>query len=228
MDTKKQIVSVNIVEKKKIYYVLDKNGKPIKYKQWLGNVFSFLYDRIMEKSVFPKKLSGSIQKHFEILKKELQNTHNKNILEIATGSGNAVKFINNDNSYTGTDISQGLLRLAEKNFTSYGFRNAEFYIASAENLPFTDGSFDVSICNLALNFFDDIEYFILELRRVLKTGGVFICSVPVPERKNPKSKINGKLYSEKELFEFFNKHNFAFEALPHENGALLYFRAKLN
>ena len=228
MDTKKQRESASIVEKKKIHYVLDKNGKPIKYKQWLGNVFSFLYDRMMENSVFPKKLSGSIHKHFEILKKELQNTHNKNILEIATGSGNAVKFINNDNSYTGTDISRGLLRLAEKNFSSYGFRNAEFYIASAESLPFKDRFFDVGICNLALNFFDDIECFISELKRVLKTSGVFICSVPVPERKSPKSKINGKLYSEKELSGFFSKHGFSFEALPHENGALLYFRAKPN
>jgi hypothetical protein len=104
----------NIVKKNGIYHLLGDNNKIRKYKPWLGDLFSFFYDRIMEKSIFPKKFNGSIDKHFQILKTEFENIHNKNILEFATGSGNSIEFLNNDNIYTGIDISLGLLQLANK------------------------------------------------------------------------------------------------------------------
>lgn len=219
--------TVSVIKKKKIYYLTDNNNKLKKFKPWLGDIFSFLYDRIMEKSIFPKKFGGDINKHFELLKKEFKNIHNKNILEIATGSGNAVFFLNNDNQYTGIDISPGLLRQADNRFTKFGFKNVELYNANASELPFGDNNFGMAICNLSLNFFDNFELFIKELRRVLKTGATFFCSIPVPERKTTKSTIHGTLYSENELKTIFQKYNFDFESKPYKNGALLYFIAKL-
>lgn len=219
--------SIKIKQKDKIYYLLDENRKIRKYKPWLGDMFSFLYDRIMSKSIFPKKFNGSIQKHFEILKSELRNIHNKNILEIATGSGNAIKFLNNDNLYTGTDISSGLLRIAVKKFNQNKFQDAEFYVTDANNMPFNNDFFDLALCNLSLNFFDGISNFIKELNRVLKPGGIFFCSVPISEKKKPNVEIRGTLYSEDELKQVFEKNNFRFEKIPQENGALLYFKAQL-
>jgi len=218
---------VNTKMKKKIYYLLDDNLKIRTFKPWLSDMFSFLYDSIMSKSIFPKKFNGSIQKHFEILKNEFQNTHNKKIVEIATGSGNAVKFLNNDNLYAGTDISSGLLRIAVKKFNQNRFQNVEFYVADANDLPFNDNFFDVGLCNLSINFFNDINKFIMELGRVLKPLGMFFCSIPVPEMKKSNVKIRGTLYSEEELKHLFGKHNFIFEKMPYENGALLYFKAQL-
>ena len=103
--------TVKIVKKNGIYHLLDNNSKVRKFKPWLGDLLSFLYDRIMEKSIFPKKFNGSIIKHFQILKIEFENIHNMNILEFATGSGNSLEFLNNDNIYTGIDISTGLLHI---------------------------------------------------------------------------------------------------------------------
>ena len=85
--------SFKVIQKNNIYYVLDDNGKVKKYKPWLGDMFSFLYDRIMEKSIFPKKFKGSISKHFDILKNEYQDFHGKVLLEIATGSGFSSKLL---------------------------------------------------------------------------------------------------------------------------------------
>lgn len=209
------------------YYMLDENNKIITYKPWLGDMFSFLYDRIMDKSIFPKKFSGSIDTHFEILKEVFAETHQKNILEVAAGSGNAVEFIPCDNNYKGTDISAGLLRIAAKKFKKHKFKNAEFYVCDAAGIPLKDNLFDICICNLSLNFFDSIKDFIVEARRLLKPGGVIFCCVPLPEKKAPEVKIRGKLYSKQEMKEIFTELNFRFESLDKKNGALIYFRAHL-
>ncbi len=210
-----------------IYYMTGLKGKVIKYKPWLGDMFSFLYDRIMEKSIFPKKFNGSIDKHLNILKEEFTDTHLKNILEIATGSGNAVEFLPCDNNYSGTDISAGLLRIAARKFNKHKFTKADFYICDASQIPIDNNKFDICICNLSINFFDNIRDFILEARRLLKPGGYLFCSIPLPEKKAPEVKIRGKLYSKQELKEIFTELDFRFESLNKENGALIYFRAHI-
>ena len=227
MNSVKLKESVKAKKINNIYFLLDGNNKIRKYKPWLGDLFSFMYDRIMEKSVFPKKFGGSIKKHFEILKKEFENIVDKEIIDIAAGSGNAVNFLNRHNKYTGSDISTGLIRRAVRNFEKYNFTDTEFYVSDACDIPFRDNIFDIAVCNLSVNFFTEIEIFIKELRRILKHGAIFYCSVPVPEKKKTKSVIHGKLYSEKTLKALFIRRNFIFETLPYENGALLYFKAKV-
>ncbi len=213
------------IKKHGINYLIDENGKVKKFKPWLGDIFSFLYDRVMEKNVFPKLLNGDIKKHFEILKKEFENIHNLNIVEIATGSGTLSKYLPNNNKYVGIDISKGLLKRAVSRFKINGFKNFELYNTSAEILPFNDNTFDFAICNLSLNFFDDIDLFLQNLRRILKINSTCFCSVPIIERKPGKSKISGTLYSEEGLNKIFNKYGFDFEGKSYENGAVLYFTA---
>lgn len=220
--------SIKVIKKNDICFLLDHNGKIRKFKPWLGDMFSFLYDRIMEKSVFPNKFKGSIEKHFDILKEEYQKINGRNVLEIATGSGFTASLLNPDNSYAGIDISSGLLLRAVKKFKENKFRDTHFFVADANELPFINDLFDVVICDLSLNFIGDIEVFIQELKRVMKKEAVFYCSVPVPERKSPKVQIHGRLYSENELKTVFEKYNFSFISKPFENGTLLYFEAKLN
>ena len=215
------------IKKQEINYLKNENDKIIKFKPWLGDIFSFLYDRIMDKSIFPKLFNGDIHKHFKILQKEFKDIHNLNIIEIATGSGTLSEFLPNDNKYIGVDISKGLLKKANSRFKKNGFENFELYNTSAEQLPFDENTFDFAICNLSLNYFDDINPFLLELRRILKIHSTFFCSVPIPERKPEKSKIRGILYSENELKEIFKKYGFKIDSKPYENGAVLYFTAIL-
>ena len=92
------------------------------------------------------------------------------------------------------DISEGLLRIAYKRYIKAGFKNPELFVCSAEELPFQNKLYDICICNLSLNFFSDLNSVIKEVKRVLKNRGIFICSVPVPERNQKQSVIRGELY----------------------------------
>jgi ubiquinone/menaquinone biosynthesis C-methylase UbiE len=219
--------NIRIIKKKNLCYMADNENNVKRFKPWLGDSFSFLYDFIMRSSIFPRKFGGDINKHYEILSQELKNIHGKSVLELATGSGSAVNFMPNDNQYTGTDISTGLLKKAVKNFMAAGFKEAEFYVTSADDLPFNDNIFSIGLCILSLNFFNDIDKVFQEIKRVLIPGAVFICSVPIPERNKLQSKIRGTLYSEVELEKICKEHGFSYESIPFENGALLYFRAIL-
>jgi ubiquinone/menaquinone biosynthesis C-methylase UbiE len=212
--------------KNHLQYIVEK-GQKKHFKPWLGDSFSFLYDFIMKNSIFPKKFGSDMSKHYEILSQELKNVHGKRILELATGSGSAVNFLPNDNQYTGTDISPGLLMKAVKSFRIAGFKEAEFYVASADDLPFEDNIFSICLCILSLNFFQEVEKVFEEIKRILVPDGVFICCVPVPERNELQSTIRGTLYSEDELETICNAHGFRFESFPDQNGVLLSFRAIL-
>jgi SAM-dependent methyltransferase len=218
---------IKIIDKKELHFLVEDGGRLLKFKPWLGDAFSFLYDFIMKNSVFPKKLGGDINRHYEILGKELKGIHEKRVLELGTGSGSTVNFLPNDNLYTGTDISPGLLRRAVKMFSNAGFKNSEFYVTGADELPFEDNLFDIVLCILSLNFFGDIRKVFKEINRVAAIGANFICSVPVPERNRLKSTIRGTLYSEQELEKICQEIGFRFERIPVENGTLLYFRALL-
>lgn len=216
---------IRTVKKKGIHHVLETSGRIRRYTPWLGDRLSFLYDRIMEKKIFPKKFNADISLHEAILTEELSGVHGRRVLELAAGSGSAAAFLSADNRYAGTDISPGLLRRARRRFAAAGFEAADFYVAAADDLPFADGIFDVLLCHLALNFFTDLGPVIREARRLLAPAGAFLCSVPVPERLSGKVRIRGVFRSETELAKQFSAQGFRFTSLGHTNGALLYFCA---
>ena len=96
---------------------------------------------------------------------------------------------------------------------------------SGVRLPVDDNFFDITLCILSLNFFNDIKKVFQEIKRVLVPGAILICSVPVPERNRLQSTIRGTLYSEEELNKICQENSFSYESIPGENVALLYFRA---
>ena len=216
---------VQVVNKRGLYCTVDGEGRVRRFTPWLGDLFSFSYDFIMENSVFPKKFGGDIEHHYEILSQELTGAHGRQVLELATGSGSAIHFLSSDNRYTGTDISPGLLRRAARRFGAAGFPEPEFYVASADDLPFARDTFDLCLCILSLNFFDEVSRAVEEAARVLAPQGTLVCSVPVPERKQQQSTIRGTLHSEAEWETICQRHGFAFEPIGAQNGALLYFKA---
>jgi ubiquinone/menaquinone biosynthesis C-methylase UbiE len=216
---------IQIVKKGKLCHLVKSGNRLLQFKPWLGDSFSFLYDFIMSNSIFPRKFGGDIQKHYDTLTRELATIHGRQILELGTGSGSAIHFLNSDNQYTGTDVSPGLLKQAAKRFIKAGFPNPEFYVVSADDLPFEGGVFVICLCILSLNFIGNVEKVFQEVSRVLLPDGLFVCSVPVPERNRLQSTIRGVLYSETELEKICQDYGFKYEHIPCENGALLYFKA---
>jgi len=219
--------NVQVIKKRGLYYISDDKNNVSRFKPWLGDSFSFLYDYIMKNSIFPKKFGSDINLHYQILRQVLKDISGKRVLELATGTGSVTKFLANNNHYTGTDISPGLLRKAMNNFRDADFQDTAFYVVSADDLPFTDDYFEIVLCILSLNFFIDIKKVFQEVKRVLIPGSEFICCVPVPERNKRKSTIRGMLYSEKELEKICKDSGFNYMTIPFNNGALLYFKAIL-
>jgi SAM-dependent methyltransferase len=73
-----------------------------------------------------------------------------------------------------SDIAEGALAEGRR-------RDAEgailFAAADAERLTFRDAAFDRVLCGLGLMFFPDAPRALAEMRRVLKPGGLVVCSV---------------------------------------------------
>lgn len=73
-------------------------------------------------------------------------------------------------SVTGVDIASEMLKVAE--YKSIQNRSAiHFKKADLHKLPFKDQSFDLAVCNIALEFVSSPELVVAEGLRVLKKGG---------------------------------------------------------
>jgi tRNA (uracil-5-)-methyltransferase TRM9 len=109
------------------------------------------------------------------------------VLDIGCGNGRFYdSFTANDVDYTGIDNSANLLKIAIKEHP-----DARFLIASALNLPFSDGVFDAVYSIAVLHHMpsDDLRKdFIEEARRVLKPGGKMVMTVWDMSSKQEKEK----------------------------------------
>lgn len=70
-----------------------------------------------------------------------------------------------------TDFSAGMLEAA-RSHTAH-LQGASYRQVDAQDIPFADGSFDAVIANMMLYHVPDIRRALLEIRRVLRPGGLF-------------------------------------------------------
>ena len=54
---------------------------------------------------------------------------------------------------------------------SRNLQKTNFFVGSASNIPIANGTFDIVVSGLALNFFPDLNAAFSEMKRVLKQGG---------------------------------------------------------
>lgn len=108
------------------------------------------------------------------------------ILEIGCGNG-ALWIENYDKLPENTkivlnDVSEGMLRDTRRELEQMqddmSFITAKFQYKpfDCHDIPFKDGSFDYVIANHVLFYCDDLETVFSEIKRVLKSQGVLICS----------------------------------------------------
>ncbi|MCZ7590172.1 MAG: methyltransferase domain-containing protein [Gaiella sp.] len=102
------------------------------------------------------------------------------VLDVACGTGVVTRLAAERVGHaavTGVDLHPGMLEVAR---TADGGPVIEWHEASAEALPLEDASFDVVLCQMGLQFFDDRPGALREMRRVLRPGGRAVVSVPGP------------------------------------------------
>lgn len=102
------------------------------------------------------------------------------VLDVACGTGvvarAAASRVGADGSVVGVDINPGMLATAER-ASAEVTRAIEFRQADAAGLPFEDDTFDVVLCEEALQFLPDRVGALREMRRVTAPGGRVAVSV---------------------------------------------------
>jgi len=100
------------------------------------------------------------------------------LLEIAAGTGVVTRYLANalapEVRIVATDLNQAMIDRATSVGTS---RPVEWRQADAMQLPFSDQTFDVVVCQFGAMFFPDKPKAFSEARRVLRSGGKFIFNV---------------------------------------------------
>ncbi|SEO53919.1 Methyltransferase domain-containing protein [Mucilaginibacter gossypiicola] len=126
-----------------------------------------------------RKLYGNIDIYLfdQLLKGRFDNCHS--VLDAGCGNGrNIAYFLQNGFKVYGVDQSEHAVELSKRLSAELCPDHSpdNFKLAAVENLPFSDGQFDLVICSAVLHFANDAEHFDSMLRslwRVLKPGGYF-------------------------------------------------------
>ena len=111
------------------------------------------------------------------------------VLDVAAGAGDQTldiaQRVGPQGRVLATDLSPGILALAQENARQAGFGNVQTLAADGEHLPLEPASFDAAVCRLGLMFFPDPLQGLRSMHRALRPGGG-ICTVVFsrPER-NP-------------------------------------------
>jgi ubiquinone/menaquinone biosynthesis C-methylase UbiE len=111
---------------------------------------------------------------------ELGDVAGKRIVDFGCGSGaNSVLLAHRGAHVWGIDISEDLLRLAQRRLSVSGREGGATFVAgSAHDMPFPDNSIDV-VFGIAILHHLDLDLVSREVRRVLKPGGRAIFQEPV-------------------------------------------------
>ena len=95
------------------------------------------------------------------------------VLEVGVGTGRNLPFYSDVASLVGIDLSPAMLELARQRAHDLA-SSIDLREASAESLPFDDGSFDTVVCTLTLCSVADDRRAATEMARVLRRGGKLI------------------------------------------------------
>jgi arsenite methyltransferase len=97
------------------------------------------------------------------------------VLDLGSGAGTdsliAAQMVGPQGRVTGIDMTEAMLAKARAAAAEMGVANVDFVEAEAENLPFSDGSFDVVISNGVIDLIPDKDAVFAELFRVLAPAG---------------------------------------------------------
>lgn len=118
----------------------------------------------------------------------MELTHNKKVLDIASGEGYGSNLLAKDARHvTGVDIDAGVIQEAKE---KYQRQNLEFTTGTVENIPAADKQFDVVVSFETIEHITNHDTMISEVKRVLRPDGLIIISTP--NKKNYSDKTSYK------------------------------------
>jgi demethylmenaquinone methyltransferase/2-methoxy-6-polyprenyl-1,4-benzoquinol methylase len=124
---------------------------------------------------------------------QIKDLHPKNILDVATGTGDVAILTYNilkPTKITGIDISEGMLEVGRKKIAAKGLsKSIELLSGDSETINFPDNTFDAITVAFGVRNFQNLQKGLKEMNRVLKPGGRLV------------------------VLEFSRPHNFFFKAI---------------
>lgn len=140
---------------------------------------------------FAKKAAESYERHFvpaigrpvaTDLIEAADLRPGERVLDVACGTGIvgrlAAERVGPEGSVAGLDPDPAMLAVARESASTAP--PVTWHNAPAEEIPLEDGSFDVVLCGMGLQFFEDRTAGLRQIRRVLAPGGRFVANVPGP------------------------------------------------
>lgn len=125
------------------------------------------------------------------------------VLDVASGTGEpglTAATLVPDGAVVLTDISAGMLNVAERKALARGLQNVRFEVSDAAGLPFEDESFDAVFCRFGFMFFPAILPALREMVRTARPGARITAAVWGRAAENPwASLILGTLARHTEL-----------------------------
>ena len=122
-----------------------------------------------------QRYSTNQQPFAEWIYRQYELKENQRILEVGCGDGSmwqtADRMLPSGTTLLLTDFSAGMLETARKNVKG---EKVSFLQADIQALPFPDDAFDIVIGNMMLYHVPDLHKGLMEVRRVLKKGGLFM------------------------------------------------------
>ncbi|MCP4418500.1 MAG: methyltransferase domain-containing protein [Chloroflexi bacterium] len=95
------------------------------------------------------------------------------VLDVATAAGHtAFTFAPHVAHVTATDLTPEMITVASELAVQKELTNLTLELADAEDLPYSDASFDLVTCRIAPHHFPDIQKFLHEAARVLRPDGL--------------------------------------------------------
>ena len=111
------------------------------------------------------------------------------VLDVAAGAGDQTldiaQRIGPQGRVLATDLSPGILALAQKNARQAGFNNVQTQVVDGEDLQVEPASFDAVVCRLGLMFFPDPLQGLHGMHRALRPGGRICAMVFSRPERNP-------------------------------------------
>lgn len=174
------------------------------------------YLRLIQKTGTTRHPGGL--KATDMLLKRTNLTKNSRLLDVGCGAGHTSAYIakNYHCLVTGVDISSDALARVNSFYQNEPyFDRMSFEVADASNLPYSDGYFDVVLCESVLLFIADVDAALTEMARVVKPGGFLALNeVCISDKKGLKRVKNyfaepefgGFLTTVNDLTKLFRRH----------------------
>jgi demethylmenaquinone methyltransferase / 2-methoxy-6-polyprenyl-1,4-benzoquinol methylase len=144
-------------------------------KGLVQNVFDQVYDQYDLMNDF---MSLGVHR---LWKKNLLNmmnpSINNNLIDVACGTGDVAKlflnYVDKSSKITCVDPNKGMIKKGKEKL--YKYKNLNWVVSSAENLPLADNSFDFYTISFGLRNTKNLAKALSEAYRVLKPGGRYLC-----------------------------------------------------